>query len=109
MLHCALMNFKQELTNACTKKLDIHYDNCVGQNRNRFVILLCSLLVLNGIFSEVELNFLVAGHTKNECDRAISCIKKRLRRTDVRCPRKMTEHIIESSSSAQAILASSVM
>lgn len=63
MLHCIMMNLNQEFTKASTKNLVIHCDNCAGQNRNLFGTWFCSCLVLNGMFSGVELNFLVAGHT----------------------------------------------
>ncbi len=59
-----------------TSKLVIHCDNCAGQNKNRYVIWFCSWLVETKQFDEVQLCFLVAGHTKNECDGAFSAVKK---------------------------------
>ena len=51
------------------KKLSIIMDNCVGQNKNNYVLRLAPYLIRKGYFSTVQFIFLVVGHTKNAADR----------------------------------------
>ena len=44
-----------------SKKLHIQLDNCSGQNKNRYFIAFCSLLVMLDWFTCVELAFLITG------------------------------------------------
>ena len=57
------------------KKLSIIMDNCVGQNKNNYVLRLASYLVRKGYFSHVQFVFLVVGHTKNAADRFFNALK----------------------------------
>ena len=50
-------------------------DNCAGQNKNRMVLRYCVWLVESAKFDRVSLIFLVAGHTKNPCDRMFNLMK----------------------------------
>jgi hypothetical protein len=47
------------------KELNLVMDNCGGQNKNNCVIPLAPYLVEMGYFEEVNIIFLVVGHTKN--------------------------------------------
>lgn len=58
-------------------------DNCGGQNKNRMVIRYCVWLLETKSFSKVSLLFLVAGHTKNPCDRSFNLLKKEYHRTNI--------------------------
>ena len=51
-------------------------DNCPGQNKNRMVLRFCCLLLETKIYKAVEVVFLIAGHTKNVCDRLFSVMKR---------------------------------
>jgi len=53
----------------------LFFDNCGGQNKNRFVIRLLHLLVLSGICKNAFAIFLIRGHTKNDCDRMFNLVK----------------------------------
>lgn len=64
-------------------KLSLFFDNCVGQNKNNCVIHLAPLLVEAGFFSEVEICFLIVGHTKNSCDRIFNSLKKKTRKATI--------------------------
>ena len=45
------------------KRVDLHCDNCAGQNKNRYVIAYFLWRVMSGLH-EVKLNFKSSGHTK---------------------------------------------
>lgn len=108
MLLCTLIMIKEEMTSTMPKKLMVHCDNCAGQNKNRFMLWFCSWLVASNLFNEVQLNFLVAGHTKNECDGAFGCIKRKMKIRNILCPMDMRSVISESSQYSKAISASHV-
>lgn len=108
MLYYMLQKLKSKLGSNFPLKLVIHCDNCAGQNRNRFVLWFCSWLIHVKMFEEVELDFLVAGHTKNECDGSFGCIKKKLRRTNVHNSKEMRELIEQSSKTSSCVKASDV-
>ena len=57
------------------EELTFTFDNCPGQNKNRMVIRFAAYLVEAGFFSQVNLVFLVRGHTKNACDRLFNLLK----------------------------------
>ena len=44
--------------------VDLHCENCSGQNKNRFVLWYCAWRVANGLHKSITLNFLVVGHTQ---------------------------------------------
>jgi hypothetical protein len=46
------------------KRLSLGCDNCAGQNKNNMVLHMGLWLINMGIFEEVEIIFLKAGHTK---------------------------------------------
>jgi hypothetical protein len=50
------------------KELNIVMDNCGGQNKNRYVLRLATLFVELDYYLQVNIIFLVAGHTKNAAD-----------------------------------------
>ena len=51
------------------KELNLFFDNCAGQNKNRMVFRLLLLLVKRKIARLARAIFLIRGHTKNDCDR----------------------------------------
>ncbi|KAG7361881.1 hypothetical protein IV203_025547 [Nitzschia inconspicua] len=58
------------------KELNIVMDNCAGQKKNNYVLLLAPYLVEMGYFTTVNMLFLVVGHTKNVCDRRFNNLKQ---------------------------------
>lgn len=78
MLYHILEKLKQEMGSDFPKSLMIHANNCSVQNKNRYVLAFCSWLVHAKIFGKVHLRFLIADHTKNECDGAFRYIKRNM-------------------------------
>lgn len=108
MVFHVIKNLKKEMGASFPPKLVIHADNCAGQNKNRHSVWFCSWMMMGNLFSEVELNFLLPGHTKNECDSAFGSVKKLLRRTDVLSPHDMRVLIDRSSKSARCVSSTEV-
>jgi hypothetical protein len=52
--------------------LYLQLDNCVGENKNRYVFAFLSLLVAKGIFKQVYVGFLMVGHTHEDVDAMFS-------------------------------------
>ena len=50
-------------------------DNCLGQNKNNYVLRLPAYLTMKKYFESVQIVFLVAGHTKNTADRLFNLLK----------------------------------
>lgn len=65
--------------------LQLVADNCGGQNKNRMVLRYCCYLVETKKFKSVRLMFLIAGHTKNPCDRLFNLLKKDYRQKNIFC------------------------
>jgi hypothetical protein len=79
------------LKNGCddwtpVKELNLFFDNCGGQNKNRMVLRLLPLLVGLRVAKTVRASFLVRGHTKNDCDRLFNLLKKEYRTSNVYIP-----------------------
>ena len=94
MLLCALVNFSVTVAETI---LTVLYESesrshprfrkplvaimfCSGQNKNNCMMQYL-WRVLAGLHDEVEMNFLVAGHTKFSCNLCFGLLKKRYRRT----------------------------
>ena len=60
--------------------VDLHCDNCSGQNKNRFVLWYCAWRVATGLHKSITLNFLVVGHTKFFPDSCFGLLKRAFRR-----------------------------
>jgi hypothetical protein len=58
-------------------------DNCGGQNKNRYVLHLATLFVELDYYLQVNIIFLVAGHTKNAADRLFNLLKQVYRKQQV--------------------------
>ncbi len=46
----------------------LQMDNCVKDNKNRYLLAFLSLLIAREVFEEVKLGFLVVGHTHEDID-----------------------------------------
>eukprot|EP00171_Calliarthron_tuberculosum_P023069 IDg23069t1 len=88
--------------------LQLHADNCSGQNKNRYVLWFLSWLSSSGFYNEINLQFLVAGHTKNICDGAFGHIKRRFMRSNVMNPKQMMQIVEESAVNSTCIPAYTV-
>jgi hypothetical protein len=73
------------------KELNIVMDNCSGQNKNRFVLRLAPLFVELKYYRQVNIIFLVAGHTKNAADCLFNLLKILYRKSQV----YTMEHLVD--------------
>ena len=63
--------------------LCIHADNCGRENKNKYLLGLCATLVGLGYFEEVQVGFLLVGHTHSDIDQRFSCISHVLKGDDI--------------------------
>ena len=63
--------------------LQIQADNCTRENKNIYMFALCADLVGLGYFQEVQLCFLIVGHTHEDIDQRFSNILNTLKRTNI--------------------------
>ena len=61
--------------NCGEKKFVVACDNCVGQNKNNYSLFFYSWLIDRNMYDEIELNFMIPGHTKFICDSCFGLIK----------------------------------
>jgi hypothetical protein len=81
--------------NKYAEELNIIMDNCAGQNKNRIVLRLAALLVELRWYGQVNLIFLVAGHTKNAADRLFNLLKKEYRKSNIYNMEQLMEKLNE--------------
>ncbi len=72
-------------------------DNCVGQNKNNALIQYLMYRVLTGLHTNIELSFLVVGHTKFSPDGYFGLIRHRYRRSKIYTYEQLVKVIEESS------------
>lgn len=79
------------------KSVYLTADNCVGQNKNNALIQYLMYRILTGLHSEIELSFLVVGHTKFSPDGYFGLIRRYYRRSKIYTYHQLV-HAIEMSS-----------
>ena len=84
------------------KELNIIMDNCAGQNKNRMVIRTAAYIMEAGMFSKVNLIFLIKGHTKNMCDRMFNTMKRNYARRNV-YTKEETYRILDLEDSVEVV------
>jgi hypothetical protein len=62
-------------------KLSLQLDSA-SVNKNKSFMAFLSLLVESGVFKEVQVNFLIVGHTHEDIDQMFSCFSRALRQND---------------------------
>ena len=82
--------------------LHLHADNCSGQNKNQFVMQYLVWRVLAGLSREIELSFIVAGHTKFSPDWCFGLLKRAFRRSKVGCLDDIVR-VVESSATVNYV------
>ena len=60
-------------------KLRVFCDNCAGQNKNKFMVLMALQQIHLKTLTKVEFIFLISGHSFLPCDRSFGLIEKKLR------------------------------
>jgi hypothetical protein len=61
------------------RKLLFQMNNCVKDNNNHHLLMFLSLLTTRENFEEVQLGFLVVGHTHEDIDRGFGFLSKKLK------------------------------
>lgn len=84
--------------------LRIQADNCTRENKNIYMFAMCATLVGLGFFQEVELSFLIVGHTHEDIDQRFSCISNTLKRSDVNSLKEMFTLIERGTSPTEAFV-----
>ncbi|XP_062614900.1 uncharacterized protein LOC134276644, partial [Saccostrea cucullata] len=74
----------------------LHADNCVGQNKNKTTLHYLAWRCCTGRHKEIQLHFMIAGHTKCLCDSCFGMIKKKFRRSEVNGIQEL-EAVVENS------------
>jgi len=80
------------------KHLKLTCDNCVGQNKNNVTLWFCLYLVICGYYKSIELNFMIAGHTKFKVDGNFGMIKRKYRKSTIYNKEDFIEVVKKSSS-----------
>ena len=60
------------------KMLYLELDDCGRENKNRYVLAFLALLVEEKVFEEIEIGFLMKGHTHEDIDQLFSCVSRHL-------------------------------
>jgi hypothetical protein len=63
--------------------VDLNCDNCSGQNKNKFVFWYCAWWAMHKLHHNLDLHYLITGHTKFAPDWCFDFIKQRFRKTRV--------------------------
>ena len=75
------------------KEINLFFDNCCGQNKNKTVLRMLLLLVKLRVCVVARAVFLVKGHTKNDCDRLFNLMKIGTRKRNIYTPGDLLEAI----------------
>jgi len=65
------------------KRVWLHADNCVGQNKNNMLMWYLAWRVMNGLHSEITISFMLPGHTKFSPDSVFGIYKLCYRKNKV--------------------------
>ncbi len=85
------------------KRARLHADNCVGQNKNNFVMWYLMWRVMNGLHEEMTLSFMVPGHTKFSPDSYFGLFKIRYRCSTIDSLADLVDCVANTSSSETLI------
>ncbi len=80
-----------------------HADNCAGQNKNRYMLQYLTWRVLKQLHANVQLSFLLTGHTKFAPDLYFGLFKRRLSISRADCVKDVARIALEATSISQSI------
>ena len=98
MLHHHLETFVKK-----SSVLGLHADNCCGQNKNKTVLAYLAWRTIVGLNSEIQLDFMRAGHTRCFVDAGFGLIKQKYRRADVDTLSQFSDVVTSSASMNVAV------
>jgi hypothetical protein len=78
-----VLNYVKQRRGKLPPYLHIQADNCGRENKNVYILALCGTLVALGIFKEIQLSFLLVGHTHEDIDQRFSTISAALKHQDI--------------------------
>ena len=79
------------------KRAHFHYDNCAGQNKNRFLMFYMMYRCVKGLHDDIKILFLPIGHTKLSPDWCFGLFKQHFRRSKVGCLDDIVRVVNESA------------
>jgi len=77
-------------------RLRVQADNCWRENKNRFVFVFLALLVKYNIFTEVEIGFMLVGHTHCDVDATFSIFSRKLNQEDAFTMEELFSVVVDS-------------
>lgn len=77
-------------------RLVLNVDNTVKENKNRYIFAFMAALVKKGVFAEVDIDFLVVGHTGNEVDQCFSILANEFRKNQINTLEELMKLIEDS-------------
>lgn len=83
------------------KFLQLHCDNCVGQNKNNIAILYFGWRVLMGLHTSCSVSFMIVGHTKFGPDWFFGLLKRKYRKTRVSSMCQIASVVKDSTTDGQ--------
>jgi hypothetical protein len=84
--------------------LRIQADNYTRENKNIYMFALCAALVGLGYFQEVQLCFLIVGHTHEDIDQRFNIILNTLKRTNIDSLKELLELVQRETSYTEAFV-----
>jgi hypothetical protein len=84
--------------------LRIQADNCTCENKNVYMFALCAALVGLEYFQEVQLCFLIVGHTHEDIDQRFSIISNTLKRTNIDSLKELLQLVEKGTSYKEAFV-----
>jgi hypothetical protein len=72
-------------------EINLVFDNCAGQNKNRMVYRMLFFMVKLKVCHVARAIFLIKGHTKNDCDRMFNLMKYDYRKVNCYSPPELIE------------------
>jgi hypothetical protein len=79
------------LNGESANEINLVFDNCAGQNKNRMVYRMLFFMVKLKVCRVARAIFLVKGHTKNDCDRMFNLMKYDYRKVNCFTPPELIE------------------
>ncbi|KAI8522104.1 hypothetical protein Bbelb_018580 [Branchiostoma belcheri] len=83
--------------------LFIQADNCYRENKNKFMLAFLDLLVHKRIFREIQLSFLMVGHTHEDIDQMFSRVADKLRHQEAHTPEQLINMMPENINAQKLI------
>jgi hypothetical protein len=84
--------------------LQIQADNYTRENKNIYIFALCAVLVGLGYFQEVQLCFLIVGHTYEDIDQRFSIISSTLKKINIDSLKELLELVQRGTSYTEAFV-----